>query len=126
MKNYTITVNGTTYQVQVEEGAVSAPAAKAPVATAQAAAPAPVAAPAPAPVAAGAQGGITVTSPMPGKILAVKASVGAAVKRGEVIMILEAMKMENDIVAPEDGTVASINVGNGDSVEAGAVLATLN
>ena len=125
MKNYTITVNGTTYQVQVEEGAVSAPAA-APVAPAQAAAPAPVAAPAPAPVAAGAQGGITVTSPMPGKILAVKASVGAAVKRGEVIMILEAMKMENDIVAPEDGTVASINVGNGDSVEAGAVLATLN
>ena len=126
MKNYTITVNGTTYQVQVEEGAVSAPAAKAPVAPAQAAAPAPVAAPAPAPVAAGAQGGITVTSPMPGKILAVKASVGAAVKRGEVIMILEAMKRENDIVAPEDGTVASINVGNGDSVEAGAVLATLN
>lgn len=126
MKNYTITVNGTTYQVQVEEGAVSAPAAKAPVAPAQAAAPAPVAAPAPAPVAAGAQGGITVTSPMPGKILAVKASVGAAVKRGEVIMILEAMKMENDIVAPKDGTVASINVGNGDSVEAGAVLATLN
>ncbi len=125
MKNYTITVNGTTYQVQVEEGAASAPVA-APVApVAPAAAPAPVAAPA-APAASGSAGSVTVTSPMPGKILAVKASVGAAVKKGEVIMVLEAMKMENDIVAPEDGTVASINVGNGDSVEAGAVLATLN
>ncbi len=125
MKNYTITVNGTTYQVQVEEGASSAPVA-APVApVAPAAAPAPVAAPA-APAASGSAGSVTVTSPMPGKILAVKASVGAAVKKGEVIMVLEAMKMENDIVAPEDGTVASINVGNGDSVEAGAVLATLN
>ncbi len=125
MKNYTITVNGTTYQVQVEEGASSTPVA-APVApVAPAAAPAPVAAPA-APAASGSAGSVTVTSPMPGKILAVKASVGAAVKKGEVIMVLEAMKMENDIVAPEDGTVASINVGNGDSVEAGAVLATLN
>lgn len=63
---------------------------------------------------------------MPGKILGIKASVGQAVKRGEVLIILEAMKMENEIVAPEDGTVASINVANGDSVEAGAVLATLN
>ncbi len=126
MKNYTITVNGTTYQVQVEEGASSTPVA-APVAApvAPAAAPAPVAAPA-TPAASGSAGSVTVTSPMPGKILAVKASVGAAVKKGEVIMVLEAMKMENDIVAPEDGTVASINVGNGDSVEAGAVLATLN
>ena len=63
---------------------------------------------------------------MPGKILGVKASVGQAVKRGEVLLILEAMKMENDIVAPEDGTVASINVSVGDSVEAGETIATLN
>ena len=63
---------------------------------------------------------------MPGKILDVKASAGASVKKGEVIMILEAMKMENEIVAPQDGTIASINVSAGDSVEAGAVLATLN
>ena len=63
---------------------------------------------------------------MPGKILAVKASAGQAVKKGDVIMVLEAMKMENDIVAPQDGTVASINAAVGDSVEAGATLATLN
>ena len=63
---------------------------------------------------------------MPGKILNVKAAVGTAVKKGDVILILEAMKMENDVVAPEDGTVASINVSAGDSVEAGDVLATLN
>ena len=121
MKNYRITVNGTAYDVAVEElgaGAVAAaPAAAAPVA-------APVAAPAPA--ASGAAGSITVASPMPGKILNVKAGVGTAVKKGDVILILEAMKMENDVVAPEDGTVASINVSAGDAVEAGDVLATLN
>ena len=63
---------------------------------------------------------------MPGKILGVKASVGQAVKRGQVLLILEAMKMENEIVAPQDGTVATINVAAGDSVEPGATLATLN
>ena len=63
---------------------------------------------------------------MPGKVVAVKASVGQAVKKGDVILVLEAMKMENDIVAPQDGTVASINASTGDSVESGAVLATLN
>ena len=63
---------------------------------------------------------------MPGKILAVKKNVGDAVKSGDVILVLEAMKMENDIVAPQDGTVASINVSVGDSVESGALLATLN
>ena len=63
---------------------------------------------------------------MPGKVVAVKASVGQAVKKGEVVLVLEAMKMENEVVAPEDGTVASIDVAAGDSVEAGAVLATLN
>lgn len=120
MKNYRITVNGTAYDVAVEElGAGAAPAAAA-------AAPAPVAA-APAPTApVAAAGSIEVAAPMPGKILNVKASVGTAVKKGDVILILEAMKMENDVVAPEDGTVASINVSAGDAVEAGDVLATLN
>lgn len=120
MKNYTITVNGNVYDVTVEEGvagaATSAPKAAAPKA----------AAPKAAPKAAAGQGSVKVNSPMPGKILSVKASVGQAVKKGEVLMILEAMKMENEVVAPEDGTVASIDVAAGDSVEAGVVLATLN
>lgn len=123
MKNYTITVNGNVYEVTVEEGltggAAPAPAPKtapkaAPKATPKAAAP------------AGAQGAVKVNSPMPGKILAVKVAEGAAVKRGEVVVILEAMKMENEIVAPQDGTVASVNVTVGSSVEAGDVLVTLN
>ncbi len=123
MKTYTITVNGTVYSVTVEEGASTgaAPVAAAPVA----AAPAP-AAPAPAAAPAGAQGSVTVNAPMPGKILGVKASVGQAVKKGDVVVVLEAMKMENEIVAPQDGTIASINVAVGDSVDSGAVLATLN
>ncbi len=120
MKNYTITVNGNVYEVTVEEGftgAASAPKA------APKAAPAPAAAPA---APAGAAGAVAVTAPMPGKILGVKASAGQAVKRGQVLLILEAMKMENEIVAPQDGTVATINVAVGDSVEPGATLATLN
>ena len=124
MKTYTITVNGKAYAVTVEEGAA---AAGAPVAAPVAAAPAaPAAEPAPAAAPAGAAGSVQVTAPMPGKVVAVKASVGQAVKKGEVVLVLEAMKMENDIVAPEDGTIASINVANGDAVESGAVLATLN
>ena len=130
MKNYTITVNGNVYEVTVEEGftgAASAPkaAAPAPAAAPKAApaAPAPAAAPA---APAGAAGAVAVTAPMPGKILGVKASAGQAVKRGQVLLILEAMKMENEIVAPQDGTVATINVAVGDSVEPGATLATLN
>lgn len=124
MKNYRITVNGTTYDVAVEElGAGTVPAA------APAAAPAPVAvapaAPA-APAASGAEGAVKVAAPMPGKILAIKANVGQAVKRGDVVMILEAMKMENEITAPEDGTIAGINVAVGDSVESGDTLASLN
>ncbi|MCI9635892.1 MAG: biotin/lipoyl-binding protein [Hungatella sp.] len=119
MKNYTITVNGNVYEVTVEEGASTgaAPASRA-------AAPAPKAA-APAP-AAGAQGSVAVTAPMPGKILGIKAEPGKTVAKGEAIIVLEAMKMENEIVAPADGTIASINVSVGDSVEAGATLATLN
>ena len=108
--------------------AASETAASAPVVTSVAPAAAPVAsaAPAPATAPAGAQGSVKVESPMPGKILAVKKNVGDAVKSGDVILILEAMKMENEIVAPQDGTVASINVSVGDSVESGATLATLN
>lgn len=134
MKNYTITVNGNVYEVTVEEGftgkasvPAARPAAPAPAAPAPAPAPAaPAPAPAPAPAAAPAAGSITVSAPMPGKILGVKTSVGAAVKKGQVILILEAMKMENEIVAPEDGTVASVNVSVGEMVEPGATLATLN
>lgn len=131
MKNYTITVNGTPYNVTVEEGA-GAPVAAAPVAAA-APAPAPAAAPAPAPVAApkaaapqGSAGSVKVEAPMPGTILDVKVSVGDSVSSGSVLCILEAMKMENEIVAPQDGTVASINVAKSDSVEAGQVIITLN
>lgn len=119
MKNYTITVNGNVYDVTVEEGAAGA-ATSAPKAAAPKAA-----APKAAPKAAG-QGSVKVNSPMPGKILSVKTSVGQAVKKGEVLMILEAMKMENEIVAPEDGTIATIDVSAGASVEAGTLLATLN
>ena len=123
MKQYTITVNGVAYDVTVEEknsGVVSAPKAvekSAPVASA------PVAS---APQAAAKEGNVAVSAPMPGKILAVKAKEGDSVKAGDVLLVLEAMKMENDIVAPQDGVVASINVRVGDSVESGAKLASLN
>lgn len=124
MKNYRITVNGTAYDVvveELEEGAVAA----APVASAPAAKPA--AKPAPKKkAAAGAQGGVKISSPMPGKILAVKAAAGAAVSKGDVIVVLEAMKMENEIVAPQDGTIATIDVSEGASVEAGDLLASMN
>lgn len=120
MKNYTITVNGTTYDVTVEEGNGVTQPEKAPVqkVVKQTSAPAKVA-------PTGAKGSIKINSPMPGKILAVKAEVGQAVKRGQPIVVLEAMKMENEIVAPSDGTVASVDVTVGSSVEAGAILATL-
>lgn len=121
MKNYTITVNGNVYNVTVEEGTTAGVVqTPAPKAMPRAAAPAAPAAP------AGAAGSVTVAAPMPGKILAVKATAGQAVKKGEVIMVLEAMKMENDIVAPQDGTIASVNAAVGDSVESGATLATMN
>ena len=132
MKNYTITVNGNTYNVSVEEGfAASATAPIAPVAQPAAAPAAPAAKavseqPAAAPAASGSVGSFKVSSPMPGKILAVKATIGQAVKKGDVILILEAMKMENEIVAPQNGTVANINVSAGQNVEAGNLLASLN
>lgn len=137
MKNYTITVNGNVYEVTVEEGlttgapaAAKMPSVPAPSAPAAPAPSAPKAAPAPAaPVKAanvGSEGDLKVAAPMPGKILGLKVNPGQAVKRGDVLVLLEAMKMENEIVAPSDGTVASVNVAIGDSVEAGATLATLN
>lgn len=124
MKNYIVTVNGVSYEVSVEEvgeGQAAAPAV-APVK----AAPVKAAAPAKKAKASGAAGSVKVSAPMPGKIIAVKKDASAAVKKGEVILVLEAMKMENEIVAPQDGTVASVNVGAGDAVEAGDVLATMN
>lgn len=119
MKNYTITVNGNVYDVVVEEGASTG----APVA---AKAPAAPKAPQAAPKASGAAGSIKVEAGAAGKIFKLEASVGQAVKKGDAVIILEAMKMEIPVVAPEDGTVASIDVAVGDTVEAGAVLATLN
>ena len=135
MKQYTITVNGVSYDVTVEEigGApaipVAAPAAPvapaaAPVAT-PAATSAPAAAPA-APKASGTQGGVKVNAPMPGTILKINVTVGQAVKSGDSLCVLEAMKMENDICAPEDGVVASVAVQSGASVTADQVLLTLN
>lgn len=126
MKSYTITVNGTPYNVTVEENGVNASAPVAQSATpAPAPAPAPAQTPAPAPAPATA-GGVSVDAPMPGNILDIKVANGASVKSGDVLMVLEAMKMENDIVAPQDGTVASINVNKGDTVDAGQSLITLN
>lgn len=125
MKSYAITVNGTVYDVTVEEkGSVAAAAPAAPAAPVAPAAPAKTEAPKPA--ATGKAGSVDVTAPMPGKILSVKANAGQAVKKGEVILLLEAMKMENEVVAPQDGTVASINVASGDMVESGDVLATMD
>ena len=126
MKKYNITVNGTTYEVIVEEaGSVSsAPVYTAPVVNAPVAAPA--AAPAPKAAPAAAAGATKVTSPMPGTILAVNVTAGQAVKKGDVICVLEAMKMENDIPAPCDGVIASINVQKGASVASGDLLASIN
>ena len=121
MKSYTITVNGTAYEVTVEEtGSVSAPAA--PVAAPKAA---PAAAPNEAAPAAGA-GAVKVTASVPGKVLKIVASAGQSVKAGDNIIILESMKMEIPVVAPQDGTVASIDTSEGASVENGDTLATMN
>ncbi|MDR0947633.1 MAG: acetyl-CoA carboxylase biotin carboxyl carrier protein subunit [Ruminococcus sp.] len=126
MKRYNITVNGLAYDVTVEENNSNAPV--------QAAMPAPVSAPAPAPVASApvsapvtpvVSGGTPVKAPMPGTINAVKTSVGAEVKYGDVLLILEAMKMETDIVAPAGGKIASISVNKGDSVVTDQILVTI-
>ena len=127
MKTYNITVNGVTYTVEVEEvgATASAPIAAAPVAAPAAAPAAPKAAPA-APKASGAAGAVSVKAPMPGNIMKVNCKVGASVKKGDVLVVLEAMKMENDICAPQDGVVASVEVAQGASVETDALLVTLN
>lgn len=135
MKNYTITVNGTAYEVTVEErGGAIAPAAPAPApaAPAPAAAPAPTpapAAPAPAPAPAapaGGSGAVKVTASVPGKVVKIVAEPGQALKPGDSIVILESMKMEIPIVAPQEGTLASIDTTEGASVENGDILATMN
>ena len=134
MKTYNITVNGVTYTVEVEEVGATATAPVAPVA-APVAAPAPTAAPAPAaapkapaaaPKASGAAGAVSVKAPMPGNIIKVNCKAGASVKKGDVLIVLEAMKMENDICAPQDGVVASVEVAQGATVETDALLVTLN
>ena len=123
MKNYTITVNGNVYDVVVEEGVGSGVA---PVAAPVVKKAAPVVAAAPVAKAAGGAGSVKVEAGAAGKIFKIEAKVGQAVKKGDAVVILEAMKMEIPVVAPEDGTVASIDVAVGDAVEAGACLATLN
>ena len=125
MKNYTITVNGNVYDVTVEENGAGAPAA-APVAAPRAAAPAAPAAPAASPKAAAGAGSIQVKAGAAGKVFQVPTSVGQKVEAGDTVIIIEAMKMEIPVVAPEAGTIASIDVAVGDAVESGAVLATLN
>ena len=122
MKNYTITVNGNVYDVTVEEtGSTPSVATAAPKKAA-----APVAAPAAKPAAAAGAGSVKIEAGAAGKVFKIEASVGASVKKGDTILVLEIMKMETPVVATEDGTVASINVSVGDAVEAGALLATLN
>jgi biotin carboxyl carrier protein len=113
MKKYRVTVNGTVYEIELEELTGTAPVS------------APAAAPAPAPVAAAPAGGEQVTSPMPGNILAVNVAAGDTVKRGQVLMILEAMKMENEIMCPCDGKVVSVNTSKGATVESGTLLCVI-
>jgi biotin carboxyl carrier protein len=139
MKSYTITVNGVSYDVTVEENAsknknsfinAQAPVTESTVAkkTEERVEEKPVDTNVPKKEVKGEQsvGSIKIEAPMPGKIVAVKASVGQTMKRGDVLLVLEAMKMENEIVVPENGTVVSINANSGDMVEAGVLLATLN
>ena len=125
MKYYNITVNGVAYSVSVEETAAGAAPVAAPAAPAAPKAPAAPAAAPKAAAPAGAAGAVTVKAPMPGNILDVKVAAGASVKAGDVLVILEAMKMENEVVAEQAGTIASINVEKGAMVNPGDTLFTL-
>ena len=116
MKKYRVNVNGTVYEVDVEDISGAAPVA-APAAE-------PAAAPVAAPVSAPA-GGEQVTSPMPGNILAVNVAAGDTVRKGQVLMILEAMKMENEIMCPCDGKIVSVSVTKGATVESGTLLCVI-
>ena len=132
---YKVTLNNRTYEVEVEQGEAmlvdeyeayapapaAAPAAAAPVAAASAAAPAP----APAPAGASLVAGEVVKSPMPGNILKINVSLGQKVKEGDVLIVLEAMKMENEIVAPKAGSVAQVAVSKGQVVETGSPLVVI-
>lgn len=122
MKNYTITVNGNVYDVTVEENGASAGTAAPRRAAAPAAAPAAPKAAAPA----GGAGSVKIEAGAAGKVFSIDGKAGDAVKRGDTILVLEVMKMETPVVAPEDGTIASIDVTVGQQVEAGALLATMN
>ena len=123
MRKFNVVVNGVAYDVEIEEvsGAVASAPAAAPVAAAPVA---PKAAPA-APKAQGKAGSVSIKAPMPGTILKINVKVGDTVKSGDVVCVLEAMKMENDICAPQDGVVSSIEVAQGASVATDAVLVTL-
>ena len=137
MKKYRITVNGRTYEVEVEEiggeatSGVSAvqpapaPSPKIETPAAPKAKAEPTPAPAPAPKKAAPAGKVTINAPMPGTILSIKAKAGSSVKKGDVIMILEAMKMENEILAPQDGKIISVEVTEGSSVNTGDILAVM-
>lgn len=132
MRKFNIKVNGTAYEVEVEEiggAAMSAPVTSAPIpsASAPAAAPAPKAEEAPkAAASAGSAGSVRVEAPMPGTVLKINVNVGDTVEEGQAVIILEAMKMENEIAAPKSGTVASINTTQGSAVNTGDLLITLN
>lgn len=125
MRKFNITVNGQTYEVEVEEAGGAAQSPTPSAAPAPAAVPAPAAAPAPKPAAAAPVDGVKIEAPMPGTILTVNAKEGQTVKSGDVLMVLEAMKMENEILAPQDGTVKAVQVSQGATVQTGDLLVVI-